>query len=378
MNFTNFLKVNKYVVLFLILFLFSISFAKDDMNSKQKELKAIYNRIEKQKEALNKTKVKERNVAKEIKELDKKIKKSKENFNYSKYLVQKKTLELKEINKDMIKSKNSLARLYNEYYVRVRQIYKSGQYSWVEKLIEEEDFSVIANDIFAFEKLLKQDIMLIDKIKSEQKKINDSLVQVLNKKKVIEGRTNVILKEKNNLESSHQKKAKLQKILEKQRKQYEKEIAELEKNSRQIEQYIAKLKSKLKGNGSGKYMWPVKGWISSEYGYRIHPIFKTRKFHSGIDIAAPRGRSIVAADSGVVIYSGRFGGYGKTIIIDHGKNQTTVYGHQSRLLVKKGEKVQKGQVVGLVGSTGYSTGPHLHFEIRVGGKVVNPKKYLPK
>ena len=99
--------------------------------------------------------------------------------------------------------------------------------------------------------------------------------------------------------------------------------------------------------------------------------------HTGIDIAAPYGKPISCADSGEVIYSGWWDGYGKAVVIDHGRGYTTVYGHMSRIYAQVGQTVTKGETIGLVGSTGFSTGPHLHFEIRVNGKPVDPMPYLP-
>ncbi len=128
--------------------------------------------------------------------------------------------------------------------------------------------------------------------------------------------------------------------------------------------------------GTGRFIAPVSGWVSSPYGWRTHPIFKRRIFHTGIDIASGYGVPIRAADSGEVIFRGWWGGYGNAIIIDHGTSISTVYAHLSRIVVNKNIKVSKGTIIGYVGSTGFSTGPHLHFEVRVKGKPVNPRLYI--
>jgi murein DD-endopeptidase MepM/ murein hydrolase activator NlpD len=126
----------------------------------------------------------------------------------------------------------------------------------------------------------------------------------------------------------------------------------------------------------GSLYRPVAGAITSAFGYRIHPIFHVRKMHTGVDMHAGMGESIHAATAGTVIQAGWRGGYGKCVVIDHGGGLATLYAHQSELLVEVGQKVKRGEVVGKVGSTGYSTGPHLHFEVRVNGSPVDPQGYL--
>jgi murein DD-endopeptidase MepM/ murein hydrolase activator NlpD len=130
------------------------------------------------------------------------------------------------------------------------------------------------------------------------------------------------------------------------------------------------------GVGTGDMMWPVSASVSSPYGYRIHPILGYRKLHTGIDLSVGYGVPIHACDSGTVIYATWMGGYGNVIIIDHGSGISTLYAHQSSLAVSTGTRVTRGQTVGYVGSTGFSTGPHLHFEVRVNGNPVDPMGYL--
>ena len=124
--------------------------------------------------------------------------------------------------------------------------------------------------------------------------------------------------------------------------------------------------------------WPAPGIyrITSPFGYRIHPILNTKKLHTGIDIGVPQGTKIVAAQSGTIIYSDWYGGYGMVIMIDHGGGIVTLYGHNSKLIAKVGQKVDKGDAVSLSGTTGLSTGPHLHFEVRVNGQYVDPLTYV--
>ncbi len=125
------------------------------------------------------------------------------------------------------------------------------------------------------------------------------------------------------------------------------------------------------------YQWPLAGSVTSPYGYRIHPVFGTRKLHSGLDIGAGRGTPIAATSGGVVIYTGYRGGYGNTVIVDHGGGFTSLYAHMSEIGATNGQAVDRGDIVGLVGATGTATGNHLHFEIRLNGTAVDPAPYLP-
>ncbi len=122
--------------------------------------------------------------------------------------------------------------------------------------------------------------------------------------------------------------------------------------------------------------WPTSGRITSSYGYRLSPFGYGRQFHSGIDIGASRGTRIYATADGTVKFAGFQGGYGYVVYLSHGYGYTTVYAHMSKIAVRAGQKVTRGQVIGYVGSSGWSTGPHLHYEVRVNGSPVNPWPYM--
>ncbi|HET7815764.1 MAG TPA: peptidoglycan DD-metalloendopeptidase family protein [Candidatus Baltobacteraceae bacterium] len=155
-------------------------------------------------------------------------------------------------------------------------------------------------------------------------------------------------------------------IVEKQR-----EIAAEEEAQRRAAGIVGQAPS-----APGALSWPVSGTITSPFGYRRSPFGGGMEFHQGLDIAAPMGTTVTAASSGTVLSAGWYGGYGNYIVIDHGGGMATGYGHLSQIFVSAGQKVQKGQAIGAVGSTGMSTGPHLHFEVRVNGKATDPAAYL--
>jgi len=130
-----------------------------------------------------------------------------------------------------------------------------------------------------------------------------------------------------------------------------------------------------RGSGSGQLSWPCDGDVSSGFGYRVHPISGTRRMHTGLDLGCANGAPIHAAGSGTVTEAGVRGGYGNAVVIDHGDGLATLYAHQSRITVSVGQQVSEGEVIGYVGSTGQSTGPHLHWEVWVNGTPVDPMGY---
>lgn len=160
-------------------------------------------------------------------------------------------------------------------------------------------------------------------------------------------------------------------------KSFEAQIAALKKESDSIAAFLRSRQSgKARAPGSGVLGRPVGGPITSAFGPRRHPILGTVRTHTGVDFGSASGTPIKSAEAGEVLFVGDRGGYGTTVIIDHGGSLATLYAHQSRTAVKAGQTVTRGQTVGYVGSTGFSTGPHLHFEVRVNGNPVDPLRYL--
>jgi murein DD-endopeptidase MepM/ murein hydrolase activator NlpD len=160
------------------------------------------------------------------------------------------------------------------------------------------------------------------------------------------------------------------------RERYEEAVAALEAESARLEGVIQGSGSSGSGQYGGELFWPTSGSIVSGFGYRTHPVYGTARFHAGVDIDGACGQPIWAAEDGTVISAGYNGGYGYATIIDHGDGLSTLYGHQSSLGVSSGQSVGRGQHIGAVGTTGLSTGCHLHFEVRVNGEPVDPVPYL--
>ena len=183
------------------------------------------------------------------------------------------------------------------------------------------------------------------------------------------------------IEEAEQLIVELEEQLETDRAAYEEQLAKEQALESEIQSMIAELERQEAANSivsTGTYIWPLPGYSpGSAYGWRIHPIWGDMRFHAGEDIGAPSGTPILAADSGIAtVIPSNGNGYGNYIIINHGGGRTTLYAHMSAFAVSNGQSVTQGQTIGYVGSTGNSTGPHLHFEVRVNGATTDPKSYF--
>lgn len=151
------------------------------------------------------------------------------------------------------------------------------------------------------------------------------------------------------------------------------EATRQEQSLQELQAYFQDQKSLL---ASVPSVWPTRGWVTSDFGSRLDPYTSERVMHAGLDIAGPHGKEIVAPSDGTVVFAGLEGGYGNVLVIDHGYGIKTRYGHLSAIKVKAGERVKRGDIVAAMGNTGRSTGPHLHYEVRVNGIAQNPRKFI--
>jgi len=285
--------------------------------------------------------------------------------------------ELSLKNAELAEAEEKEKKQYDTMKLRLRAMYEDNSSSYIELLFNGESLS---DAIYNYE-LIKQLVTYDNNMYNNLCATRDEIENVKNQ---IEQNKNVIQTEKSNLEA---KNASLQATVDKlnqdiNESQKEKDEAEREMQ-RLKEQYSAMLKSKNPAsNGAvytgGKLQWPTPScyYITSQYGYRFHPTLKVWKGHTGVDIGAGYGANVLAAESGTVTVAGYNVAYGYYIIINHGGGLSTLYAHNSSLLVSSGQSVSRGQNIAKVGSTGYSTGPHCHFEVIVNGATVDPMPYL--
>ncbi len=280
------------------------------------------------------------------------------------------------------------------FYKRVRDIYINGRLSYLDVVVGSKDFSDFANRMEMLKRILQSDMDLINTIKAEREeiaskkaKLEEDRAKVLELEKVAQEKQNLI----------NQKKAERQAVLERamnDRDTAERAYNELMASSASItamlqqraaERAAAAAAAASQDGGGGGATWvqgtgqlaaPVVAPITSDFGWRIHPIYGTRRLHAGTDFGVDEGTPVHAADGGVVVEAGWISGYGYTVIIDHGNGMSTLYAHNSDVAVSPGQTVSKGQVVSYSGNTGGSTGPHLHFEVRINGEPTDPMGYL--
>ncbi len=270
------------------------------------------------------------------------------------------------------------------YKLRMRSLYEESSTSYLDILLSSGDLADFFYRLDMIEQIAVYDQQIISDIVNRKAKVEEAKV-VLDEKKaellVVKEKAD---KEKRNLQTLIDENSGVLAQLQTDINKYAKEYEKFEKESANIQAQIRSLSSSSQSGSSGtKYsggimQWPAPGYqtITSYYGNRLHPVLKVYKLHTGIDIAAPSGASVVAAEDGTVIISGYSSAYGNYIVIDHGGGITTLYGHHSSNLVSKGAVVKRGQNIAKVGSTGWSTGPHLHFEVMKNGATTNPLNYL--
>jgi murein DD-endopeptidase MepM/ murein hydrolase activator NlpD len=267
---------------------------------------------------------------------------------------------------------------------RLIAFYKYGYQSSLEILFTAQNFAEFVTRFEMIRRFTQVDVRALKTLQTQQDLITQKKQEIVQKQQELASQKSLFLQlqNQNKREQTRQislseNKQKELASLQNDRKALEQALDELEQTSKELEAQIRQYQNQSHtALGTGKYIWPVPGDVIQYFGWRTHPILRKRKFHTGIDIVAPQGTTISAADSGVVIFCGRNGGYGKMILLDHGSGFATLYAHCSMLMVDMGQAVTKGQEIAKVGTTGLSTGPHLHFEIRKEGVPTNPLSSL--
>lgn len=293
---------------------------------------------------------------------------------------------------DYITAEENLVKKTEEFQNRVSVMFQFQNKSMFEVLLESNSLAGFFTNMEIMTLIADADAQAVDSMKIA---VDDAKLQkelALKEAEDLQDIANEKQKQLDELAAMIGKTEETLKNVKTKLSDWEKKEDKLNKESEDLNEKIKKLQKQYakqntyKGPTNGKFRWPV-NWpnITSPYGWRIHPVYNTKKFHSGIDIGGSYGSPIMAAGAGVVIFVAKpvqgqntgGSGYGNYCIIDHGGGYTTLYGHCRSVYVSKGQKVRSGQRIAEMGSTGTSTGSHLHFEVRKDGSPVNPERYLP-
>jgi murein DD-endopeptidase MepM/ murein hydrolase activator NlpD len=372
-------KITTYILILAMMFICIVPALADSLSDAQRQKSKIdssLSGISKQKQQLQKQKEQlEEDKNQILKQKDK------NNAEYKNILsdLDDAQKQLSDLEDSLAKAEDNYNSMEELFKSRLRAMYENASgSSYLDTLLESKSLVDFLGKIELISTISKSDKEMVKKLDSTKeeltgkKKLKEELEAVIQDKASKKKQTLSNLREsQDNLEDKIAKSKEIVKKLEAQED-------EMLKRSKSLESQIKALQQKGTKYSGGIMLWPSNSstMITSAFGNRYHPVTGVYKMHTGIDIGAAYGTSILAANKGTVIVAGWDNAYGNCIIIDHGGGITTLYGHSSKLCVSVGQTVSKGEVIGKVGSTGLSTGPHLHFEVRKNGAPVNPLSYV--
>ena len=302
----------------------------------------------------------------QIQDNEKKIRQAREQ-------LQKLSFNLQELEYDLNKKRDATS-------ARLRYLQRQQLQRWWVTLLSSRDLNQFADRRRQIERIYDSDRKLLGDLTQRSDRLEKQRNQVISQKNEVELLTQKLKYQKANIEAETVAQQNSLDRLKSDRQALTQAEDRLAEDSRRLSQIILAKVQPYSGlvlpPGTGQLMYPTIGEVTSNFGWRVHPILGTERFHAGIDFGAEYGSLIYASARGRVIYADWYGGYGNSVIIDHGNGMTTLYAHCSELYVKDGDVVERGQPISAVGSTGFSTGPHLHFELRANGEPVDPAAYL--
>lgn len=369
----------KIIAGLLIILLINFSFINVFASSKSE----IQNKIDDKKEELQDVKDEKSSVLTEIDKLNTSISSTEKEISDLNSKIDNLTSSISEKTTEIEKKENEFKEKDKLLQDRLVALYEAGDTTYLDVLLSSASITDFISNYYLIERLADYDSQLLTKIESQKKELEESKSKIEEEEKKLQELKSNAIKLTTTLKNSRTlQKSKMDKLTEEEKgiqeeiNKYKIEEANIEN---QIKQATNDGEYQLQYTG-GVMLWPVakEGTvITSPFGTRNHPIQGVVKLHSGIDIGgAGYGAKVVAAEDGVVSFAGTLGGYGNCVIVNHGGGISTLYGHGQTLLTKVGTNVKKGDIIMEVGSTGNSTGPHLHFEVRVNNIAVNPATYL--
>lgn len=376
------MKKEKILSLIIILTIFlnlGIVYGEDVDGLKEKE-KEVKTKLEKTKDQLEDKESQLSQAEKEIEKLDSEIDDAIKEIEDVENRISKIKNDIEVTEEELEEAQANIDGKNETLNDRLRVMYKNGNVSYLEVLLGAESFTDLLSRLDLVQRIVDQDVDLLKYMQEQRDVIEDKKEELETNKKLLDHQQGKAKNQKEKLQLANRSKQNKIEELKNEYSELEKKEDQLNKEANNIINEIQNLQNSTKEYVGGVYKWPVPGHnkISSPFGNRVHPITGSIKFHTGIDISygGQYGTTVVAANSGKVIFSGWKSGYGNVVMIDHGGQMVTLYAHNQSLSVNVGQNVSSGQVIARGGSTGNSTGPHLHFEVRKNGKYMNPLSYL--
>ena len=361
-----------------------------ELQKEQSELKAKQQETQ---NALNENKQQQENISAEIESLDKTVAEAQAALDEIQTQLNDVTARLAESEVQLKEATDKKEAQLESFEGRIKFLHENGSIGYLQIILSAESFTDFLTRMQYVNDIMNYDNNLLSELQTTENEIEKKTAEIAEDKAKVEV---LVAEQKAKTEEYNTKLAEKQATYNQYKLDaaaYEQELASWEKASEEVESLIAQAtaaasrRSSATSSGSssgnvtytgGQFAWPVPGrsYISSGYGYRARPIGSGSEFHTGYDIPASYGADIVAAEAGTVIYASYMNGYGYTVMIDHGGGLVTLYGHNSKLTVSKGDTVSRGQTIAKAGSTGNSTGNHCHFEVRKNGSHTSPQPYL--
>lgn len=316
----------------------------------------------------------------ELQDLDNKIAQSQEELNTINTDIDDLMKQINENEYKLKKTQTEFDRIQKLLDARIIKMYETPKFEFLQVILASKSVTEFLSTYYAMKELAEYDKELLDTVKKQKADIETTKKILTEKKKQVVTSKQTQQKKAQVLANT---KTMRQYYISKLSTEEQKLQAKIDEYNEQVETIEAEIKLMALNSISADYIggaltWPIPGYttITSEYGMRVHPITGAYKLHTGTDIGAPMGADFVAMAKGVVTKASMTPAYGNMVIIDHGGGVQTLYAHGSEILVQVGQEVEAGTPVLKVGSTGYSTGPHAHFEIRINGQPVNLMDYL--
>jgi len=346
----------------------------------QARLSQIEKRMKELHERALQAKEKELIIRSHIKTIETKLNVTTGALNSKKHELKKTENKIDQVQQNISKAHSDETNLTASAAFRLREIYEGQHIDFLEMLFQVDSLQSFLDRCYFQERVAELDHDLLQHLRAQAAALAQNKEQLGQQKNKLGDIVSEFARKAMAIAREKFDQEQMANRLKTQRAFYEQAEHQLAEESHRLETQIVEMDNRRdrKGMlmGSGKMSMPIIAQVTSPFGWRIHPIFGVRRFHTGVDLAGPNHSAIKAADSGTVLYTGWYGGYGKVVIVSHGRGMATLYAHLCKIAVSSGDNVAKGDVVGYEGTTGFSTGPHLHFEVRVNGKPNNPLNYL--